>query len=69
MAKSLFASLPYRSLNGTVNFQPQKDASSAKDGKFTLLHGNSRGQFHDLHNAIISEKHYKVNIGLHMLYK
>ncbi|XP_024990348.1 HBS1-like protein isoform X1 [Cynara cardunculus var. scolymus] len=62
MAKSLFASLPCRSPKGAVNFQPQKDASSAEEDKFSYLHGNNRGKFHDLHKAIISEKQYKVNI-------
>ncbi|KAL8241642.1 hypothetical protein R6Q59_011944 [Mikania micrantha] len=54
MAKSLFASL--------ANFQPQKNASSTKDDTFSHLHGNIRGQFHDLHNAFIYEKRYKANI-------
>ncbi|KAI3779459.1 hypothetical protein L2E82_09178 [Cichorium intybus] len=57
MAKSLFTSLPF----GDVKFQPQKDASRTEDKKFPLGK-NTRGKFHDLHNAIISEKHYKVNI-------
>ncbi|KAJ9554546.1 hypothetical protein OSB04_018591 [Centaurea solstitialis] len=62
MAKSLFASSPCGSSEGAVNYQPQKDASSAEEDTFSYLHGNKRGQFHDLHNAIISEKQYKVNI-------
>lgn len=67
MAKSLFASLPCCSPKGAVNFLPQNDASSTKDNKFSHLHGNIQGNFHELHNAIISEKHSKVNIGLHTL--
>ncbi|XP_023745666.1 uncharacterized protein LOC111893814 isoform X1 [Lactuca sativa] len=61
MAKSLFTSLPYESPRGavTVNFQPQKDDSSRKEDTFSL---HVHGKFHDLHNAIISEKSYKVNI-------
>ncbi|PWA71283.1 HBS1-like protein [Artemisia annua] len=52
MAKSLFSSSPCR----------LKDASSTKEDIFSHLHGNMRGQFHDLHKAIVSEKHYKINI-------
>ncbi|KAI3696488.1 hypothetical protein L1987_79506 [Smallanthus sonchifolius] len=54
MAKSLFASLS--------NFQPYKDAFSTEDDKFSHLRGSVQGQFHDLHNTFISEKHYKANI-------
>nr|QIG55752.1 elongation factor 1a [Chrysanthemum x morifolium] len=52
MAKSLFSSSPCR----------LKDASSTKEDIFSHLHGNMRGQFHELHKAIVSEKHYKINI-------
>ncbi|GKE33389.1 HBS1-like protein isoform X1 [Tanacetum coccineum] len=52
MAKSLFSSAPCQ----------LKDASSTKEDIFSHLHGNMRGQFYDLHKAIVSEKHYKINI-------
>lgn len=66
MAKSLFASLPPRTPKKAVVIQRQNDGSLMEEGNNCHKLGNTKGKFHEFHEAFSSHSRSKFNIGLHM---
>ncbi|KAK2984268.1 hypothetical protein RJ640_010227 [Escallonia rubra] len=61
MAKSLFASLPHRTPQKAVIFQPQNDLIMTEDCNFCKP-GKFQGHFHDFYKAFSSENRNKVHL-------
>ncbi|ESR63383.1 hypothetical protein CICLE_v10007529mg [Citrus x clementina] len=62
MAKSLFASLPPRTPKKAVVIQRQNDGSLMEEGNNCHKLGNTKGKFHEFHEAFSSHSHSKFNI-------